>query len=545
MKRQRGSLSATSIGSADPARPQPAMVGRFLIEELIGRGGMSDVYRAFDPELKRYVALKVLAPALGRNPEFTERFIRESRSAAQLNHPHVVPIFEAGSDGDTLFIAMQLVRGIDLKTYIEKNGPLPLDVMVSVISQAAQALDHAHANALLHRDVKPANLMLEDREGDVHVYLTDFGLTKSLGTDSRITHTGELVGSVHYVSPEHLEGHDLSTQTDIYSLGCVLYECITGRPPFERDTDMAVLWAHLNSEVPSASKMRKQVPNVADRVIRRAMAKEPRERFSTCEAMAQSLESALAGIAHDLPVQVKPPSIPLRDRLRAASGVALALVMLSGSVFAATHDWSALPPRASAIGESSSNDGGDLARSERSGRTDQGSSFASSANRKTDGLRASSNGSGAGESGLRDAAVASLAIGKEPIGNEFRLVLSRTERITYDVRAADIGAVGEPCAADDTSAEGCSQFTLTGGERFVEIVIAEQTELDVGGFVRQDYDSDPRWDGPWIQFCNETDGAVEVHPGARVQVWLDRQGCNNDSHPTIGTIIARLFRTST
>ena len=280
MKRQRGSLSATTkYGASSPrAEPLPAIVGRFLIEELIGRGGMSDVYRAFDPQLNREVALKVLAPALGRNAEFTERFIRESRAAAQLNHPHVVPIFEAGNDGDTLFIAMQLVRGVDLKTHIERTGPLPLDQVRTIISQTAEALDHAHSRGLLHRDVKPANLLLESQDDLLHVYLTDFGLTKSLGTDSRITNTGELVGSVHYVSPEHLEGRELDTRADIYSLGCVLHECLVARPPFERDTDMAVLWAHLNSETPRPSRARKSLPNLVDRVVFCLLAKDPIER---------------------------------------------------------------------------------------------------------------------------------------------------------------------------------------------------------------------------------------------------------------------------
>ena len=543
MKRQRGSLSATSISQGDETRPQPAMVDRFLIEERIGRGGMSDVYRALDPELNRYVALKVLSPALGRNPEFTDRFIRESRSAAQLNHPHVVPIFEAGADGDTLFIAMQLVRGVDLKRYIETNGPLPLEQVLSVISQAAAALDHAHENGLLHRDVKPANLMLEERDGELHVYLTDFGLTKSLGTDSRITHTGELVGSVHYVSPEHLEGRELDTRTDVYSLGCVLHECLTGRPPFERDTDMAVLWAHLNAETPRPSRNRRHLPNVVDRVVARALAKGPQERFATCGDLARSLEASLHGLAVDLPVPVGTTKPPLRHHFRGVLAIVASIALFTSSVVVATRDWSpsARSDRSPSVAQAENDRGrartaptrsdGERRIKPRSGTTRDSREARSDAR---DALTASDPGSFEAASGSSGGSSTSLP-------EAYGLIPTRKDKAAYDFRARDVGNLAEQCSATDTSATGCEQFRLAPGERFVDIVISDQGLRTVGAFIRQDFDNDPYWDGPWFPFCDSTDEPIELQPGARVQVLIDPQGCGGDSDPTFGTIHARFF----
>lgn len=540
MKRHRGSLSATSMTDETSARPEdrPAMVGRFLIEEVIGRGGMSDVYRAYDPKLGRDVALKVLSPALGRNPEFRDRFLRESRSAAQLNHPHVVPIFEAGNDGDTLFIAMQLVRGCDLKTHIERHGPLSLDVLLSVIRQASEALDHAHQRGLLHRDVKPANLMLEEREGGLHVYLTDFGLTKSLGTDSRITHTGELVGSVHYVSPEHLEGRELDTRSDVYSLGCVLYECITGRPPFERDTDMAVLWAHLNAEVPRASKASRSVSHVVDRVIGRSMAKDPADRFSSCEDLVTSLDAALEGVAVDLPLPVKVESAPLGPKIRSAIAVGAALLIAVSSVVFAIRD----PGQRSFAAPPSSEDGptrdgtrdrrgtSEERTNERRPRGDEGS---------TEPLRSRSVTSEPGA--LQQYQTWSEESDRTDGGGDatnLTLVPTRTDRHNYDVRSQDLGLSAE-CSQEPS---GCTELLLDSEERFLNVTITDQAGNAVGAFIKQDYDQDPNFDGPWISVCDATPTPVEVVAGARVQIVIDDTGCGGRSDPTLGTIVTQIYR---
>ena len=540
MKRQRGSLSATTPTEVAKSRPEPppAMVGRFIIEEVIGRGGMSDVYRAFDPELNRHVALKVLAPALGRNPEFTDRFIRESRAAAKLNHAHVVPIFEAGSDGDTLFIAMHLVRGVDLKSYIETNGPLELGELRSVMRQAASALDHAHDHGLLHRDVKPANFMLEERNGELHVYLTDFGLTKSLGTDSRITHTGELVGSVHYVSPEHLEGRELDTRTDVYSLGCVLHECLSGRPPFERDTDMAVLWAHLNAEVPRASRMRRHVPNVVDRVVARAMAKDPRDRFPTCGGLADSLVAALDGIALDLPVPGRKTVVPLLARLRSLSGVVVTALLLVGSIFLATHDWSEPFFSAPSSGTEESRDQkrqGDRVQVSRDGDAE-----------RDEIRRKDRDGEGPRERSLpgftrgRPSSGSVTVAATGPSSREQTLA-TRTEKGQYDLTSGDLEGLNDSCASE-APRTGCVQFIAASGESYLDIVISDRVVKTVGAFIKLDLDNNGDFDGGWKRICDVTTSPLRIREGARVQVLIDPDACSGSSKGTTGVVTARFYR---
>ena len=541
MKRQRGSLSATTSTEVVDSRPEPppAMVGRFIIEEVIGRGGMSDVYRAFDPDLNRHVALKVLAPALGRNPEFTDRFIRESRAAAQLNHPHVVPIFEAGSDGDTLFIAMHLVRGVDLKSYIETNGPLELDELRSVMRQAASALDHAHERGLLHRDVKPANLMLEERDGDLHVYLTDFGLTKSLGTDSRITHTGELVGSVHYVSPEHLEGRELDTRTDVYSLGCVLHECLSGRPPFERDTDMAVLWAHLNAEVPRASRMRRHVPHVVDRVVARAMAKDPRDRFATCGALADSLVAALDGIALDLPIPQRKTRVSLLARLRALSGVGFAALLLAGSIFLATHDWSEPLFSVPSFGAEGPRD---QKHDDRRAPTSLDAEADREENRRRDreprGVRRKSHSGFASSRPSSESVTVAAPGGSSEREN---LAATRTEKGQYDLTSGDLEGLNDSCASE-APRTGCVQFVAASGESYLDIVISDRVVRTVGAFIKLDLDNNGDFDGGWKRICDVTTSPLKVREGARVQVLIDPDACNGSSKGTTGVVTARFYR---
>jgi serine/threonine-protein kinase len=518
------------------------VVGRFLIEETIGQGGMSDVYRAFDPQLNRHVALKVLAPALGRNVDFTERFIRESQAAAQLNHPHVVPIFEAGNDGDTLFIAMQLVRGVDLKSYIATKGPLRADEISSVISQAAQALDHAHQRGLLHRDVKPANLLIEERGEALHVFLSDFGLTKSLGTDSRITHTGELVGSVHYVSPEHLEGRALDERSDVYSLGCVLYECISGRPPFERETDMAVLWAHLNAEIPPASRTRRRISDVVDRVVRRAMAKDPAERFVSCGALAVSLTAALQGMAHDLPLPVRKSRKPRTAILRSIAGVGAASLLLIGAIFMAVKDWT--PPPGPLSGSPLSEDIGEKAgtkAAERPGGSTRADTRLEERQARQREISASTR-VGSDEDASSPLEGSRGSVSSEPSSSDRDLVMvpTRTVKGQYDFRSAPV--VGDPCPPRSTSRNGCMMFELGPNERFVDVVINDGTGMKVGAYIRQDYNGVEGWDGPWEPFCDATPSPFEVHPGALVSVWIDPEGCDGDSAATTGTITARVFR---
>ena len=227
-------------------------VAGYRIESVIGRGGMAVVYRAEDTRLGRKVALKVLTPVLAHNEQFQQRFIRESRLAASLDHPNIVPIYEAGEADGQLFIAMRYVAGSDLKGLLSQTGGLPLARLLRIFVQIGDALDAAHELGLVHRDVKPGNILVastQERTGHGyfdHVYLTDFGLTKrTTSLSGALTGTGHFLGTVDYVSPEQIQGAPVGPSTDIYALGCVLYECLTGQLPFHRDDDAALLWAHL------------------------------------------------------------------------------------------------------------------------------------------------------------------------------------------------------------------------------------------------------------------------------------------------------------
>ena len=539
---QRGSYSAPQDGALPSARTgdTPQRIGRFLIEELVGRGGMSDVYRAFDPELKRHVALKVLSPTLGRNPDFKDRFIRESRAAATLHHPNIVPIYEAGADGDTLFIAMRLVPGRDLKTFIENEGPLSPLLASEVIRQTSDALDHAHSAGLVHRDVKPANLLLEEDGSSVHVYLTDFGLTKSLGTDSRITNTGELVGSVHYVSPEHLEGRDLDHRSDIYSLGCVLHECLTGRPPFERETDMAVLLAHLNADPPRASKGRKNIPHLVDRVISRAIAKERDERFDSCSELAESFSAALKGVPINLPTPRSRPRKVAPGRLRRATSIAAVLLVLGASGAVAVRYGTEEPKVGVAdpgMNERTRN------HSDRGERNQPGTRRTEERSKGPDPSQRPGRGGGiAGDLTAEREAEGDPQVEAPEIEvpHASAMVATRTIKDAYDVRSS----VGDQCTPDQTARTGCIEFVLGSNESFLDVVISDQSGFDVGAYVRQDIDRNGDWDGAWTPVCNQTTKPAKVTPGSRVQIVIDPQGCGGDSTPTTGLITARLFRNS-
>jgi WD40 repeat protein/tRNA A-37 threonylcarbamoyl transferase component Bud32 len=263
-----------------------AELGGYRLESVIARGGMGVVYLAEHRRLERQVALKVLAPELAESDGFRERFLQESRIAAGLNHPNVIPIHDAGEADGVLFIAMRYVEGVDLADLIDRDGPLPVTRALAIVSQVAGALDAAHARGLVHRDVKPGNVLIA--EGD-HAYLTDFGVTKQV-SDSVVgmTAAGEVLGTVAYMSPESIEGEEADHRADVYSLGCVLYECLTGSPPFEGSRPMAVMFAHVQEEPPAASASRPELPVALDAVVARALAKEPDQRYSTCRELAQA-----------------------------------------------------------------------------------------------------------------------------------------------------------------------------------------------------------------------------------------------------------------
>ncbi len=262
----------------------------YRIESLLGLGGMSVVYLAEDLRLKRKVALKLLAASLAEDESFRDRFLRESELAASIDHPNIIPIYEAGTTEDLLFIAMRYVEGRDLKERLQRGRLDPADA-IGILAQVASALDAAHARGLVHRDVKPSNVLLDTGarpDGSDHVYLADFGITRRVSEETGIGDDGHLMGTIDYVAPEQIAGEEIDGRADVYSLGCVLYECLVGQPPFRRDSDVAVVFAHLDAESPAPSAERPELPAALDAVIARALAKEPEQRYSSCRELARA-----------------------------------------------------------------------------------------------------------------------------------------------------------------------------------------------------------------------------------------------------------------
>ncbi|MGW5847523.1 serine/threonine-protein kinase [Streptomyces sp. NPDC055254] len=268
-----------------PADLRGQRIAGYLVEAEIGHGGMAVVYRARDLRLDRIVALKVLAPALARDETFRKRFTFESKVAAAIDHPHIVPVFEAGEADGLLYIAMRYVVGQDLRAMLDRTGPLSLVAAARITGQVASALDAAHAHELVHRDVTPGNILVAkgtDSEHPEHVYLTDFGLTKKSLSLSGFTHAGQFVGTLDYVAPEQISGKPVDGRCDVYSLGCVVYETLAGAPPFRRDDDIALLWAHQFDPPPSLTSRRPGLPAGVDAVLARALAKSPEDRWHSC-----------------------------------------------------------------------------------------------------------------------------------------------------------------------------------------------------------------------------------------------------------------------
>jgi ABC-type branched-subunit amino acid transport system substrate-binding protein/streptogramin lyase len=295
--------------------------GRYRIESQIGRGGMGVVYKASDPSLERAVALKLVAPELVEDERFRARFLKEPRLAASLEHPNVVPIYEAGERDGQLYLAMRYVEGSDLRSVLARERTLAPERAVAILGQVAGALDAAHARGLVHRDVKPANVLLDEGE---HVYLTDFGVTKQVGGDS--TDTGQLVGTLDYLAPEQIRGEPVDARSDCYALGCVLYECLAGAPPFRRDSEAETLWAHIQDEPPPLPGYPKLDP-----VLRRALAKDKEERQANCAELIDEARDAL-GLAAPAAARRARATGRLLGRRRAI--LAAGLLLLGGSIVA-------------------------------------------------------------------------------------------------------------------------------------------------------------------------------------------------------------------
>jgi serine/threonine protein kinase len=290
--------------------------GPYTIESVLGRGGMGTVYLATHARLERKVAVKVIAPDLADDPEFRARFLRESQLAASLDHPHVIPIYDSDEVDGVLYLAMRYVDGPSLQMLLRERGALPRGDALRIAEQIGGALDAAHTAELVHRDLKPANILLAGG----HAYLCDFGLAKR-ASSTAVTQAGSFLGTVDYCSPEQIRGEPLDGRADVYSLGCVLYHCLSGEPPYLRESEVAVLQAHLDDPPPSLS------PEL-DGVITRAMAKDRDQRYETAGSLAGDLREAIAGGA---PATIRAPTTP-RSRPHAVLIGAVALLLALAAV---------------------------------------------------------------------------------------------------------------------------------------------------------------------------------------------------------------------
>ena len=307
----------------------------YSVESVVGRGGMGVVYRASDLALERPVALKLVAPELAADPRFRERFLRESRLAASLEHPHVLPVYGAGEADGALYLAMRLVEGEDLKTLLEREGTLEPAVTVGLVTQIAGALDAAHAKGLVHRDVKPGNVLISS-SGEC--YLCDFGLTKPMAADRSLTESGQFLGTLDYVAPEQIQGSDVDGRADQYALGCVLYECLSGAPPFAGTSGMAVMWAHMNEPPAALTDYRPELPGGIDGVLGKALAKEPGERFDNCSALAEAARGAL-GLGSEAPrASLVPGWLRRHVKLVAVIGALLVAAAVAAAAVQLTRD---------------------------------------------------------------------------------------------------------------------------------------------------------------------------------------------------------------
>jgi Protein kinase domain len=339
-------------------RPGDVLAGH-RIEGEAGRGGMGVVYRATNLRLKRIVALKVIAPWLAAEPGFHERFEREMELAAALEHPHVIPVYEAGDGPDgELFVTMRFIDGTDMRALMARTGRLDPGLAADLIDQVASALDAAHRKGLVHRDVKPANVLISYSEGKPHAYLTDFGLTKRISSESGLTLAGTVVGTVDYIAPEQVKGEPVDGRADVYALGCVLFQALTGVIPYPRDTDAAKMYAHASAPVPSVLEEAPELPPQLAEVVRLAMAKHPEDRYQSAGELGRA---ALAAVRETgtAPTLVRAPAAadrtpvapgggrrpPAGGRRRwLAAGAAAAIALLVAVVLVSSSGGSSNPP---------------------------------------------------------------------------------------------------------------------------------------------------------------------------------------------------------
>jgi streptogramin lyase len=295
-----------------------------VLEATLGQGGMGIVYRAYDVTLRRQLALKVIAAQYASDPTYRDRFLREARLAAQIEHPNLLRVYRAGECDGRLYLAMRLIEGTDLREWLQRVGRLPLDELGPLIAAVGAALDAAHARGLVHRDVKPANVLVAEGPRR-RVFLSDFGLAMDTREARTLTQSGQRVGTVAYMAPEQIRGEMVDARTDVYALGGVLHQCLTGRPPYPRTHELDALAAHLNDPAPRPSLALPGIPRAFDRIVARALAKDPDQRFGSAGELAEAVQAA-----------VRPRSLPLRVRTpkRLTLRSLLAIVLFSALVFA-------------------------------------------------------------------------------------------------------------------------------------------------------------------------------------------------------------------
>ena len=312
-KQRTAGLSQTEHGAPVPAplatdlRTGTALAG-FQIHELVGRGGMGVVYRAEHVHLRRTAALKLLGPELAHDTSFRERFLRESRTAAAIHHPNIVTIYDAGEADGLLYIAMQYVEGTDLADVLRREKALEPERALSIVGQVGDALDAAHALGIVHRDVKPANVLIDSRR----CYLTDFGLTRRIASETGLTVKGQFVGTIDYMPPEQIEGGSLDARSDVYALGCLLYHALAGVVPYEKDSEISVIYAHMQEPPPSLVAVQPGLPGDLDAVIAKALAKKKEERYASCGDLVDAARAALRADAPPLPAPAAPAAPAVR-----------------------------------------------------------------------------------------------------------------------------------------------------------------------------------------------------------------------------------------
>jgi serine/threonine protein kinase len=279
-----------------PARvTTDSVIAGFRVQSLIGAGSMGSVYLAEDTRTGERVALKVMAAGLAEDERFRRRFTREAALAAALDHPHIVRTVASGEADGLLFLAMALVEGSDLREVLRREGRLEPERALQLVAQAADALDAAHAAGLVHRDVKPGNILIALGPEGEHAYVCDFGLARHVSSVSSLTGERGFVGTIDYVPPEQIQGGAIDSRTDVYSLGCVLFECLAGARPFERESELSVVFAHLNEPPPRLSELRPELPAAFDDVFATALAKVPGDRYATCGELAEAASAAARG----------------------------------------------------------------------------------------------------------------------------------------------------------------------------------------------------------------------------------------------------------